>query len=155
MNTVSIDIALYLRDIHAYVIGDAGPSNWPVYAGEIPAEKDEAIGLYATGGPDPAITFNASEPNTDYSTFQLRVRGKNSLEVNNQLEILIGLLTQTSHWYVYANAAHDTVPPNGTGMVTHYLDVLPAGSPFDLPRDENNRFVKVTSFRTLREDRQY
>lgn len=155
MNTVSIDIALYLRDIHGYTIGDAAVSDWPVYAGEIPAEKDNAIGLYATGGPDQSITFNPNDPNTDYSTFQLRVRGLNSLEVNNQLEILTNLLTQTSHWYVYANDAHDTMPVVGTGVVTHYLDVLPSGSPFDLPRDENNRFIKVMSFRTLREDREY
>lgn len=68
---------LLLDDVREYLIaqgvgGPASPADWPIYCGFFPADQDQMIGIFPTGG-YPADTMLRENRRL---TFQTRIRGR-------------------------------------------------------------------------------
>jgi len=132
MNLVGIDIVDLL---HSLGLGVKGTS---LFVGEISGSAPTGIGVHSYPGPSLAQdrTHNRLGQTLERPRFQVDCRAPEYAIAGSKAYEIYERLTKL-----------------GTFIVnnTRYLSVLPVTTPGELPRDENNRAIFVTSYEARRE----
>lgn len=128
MNSPAHDIALYLDDMGVGVFGSA--SGWAIAVGAEPATPDDAITIYDTGGEDP----DTDELDVDRTAIQVRVRSASYTGAYAKQDEIKDILILTQP------IAADT----------SLLRVMMTSDIMSLGRDDNNRHVLTSNYRTRR-----
>ena len=103
---------------------------------EIPADKDIALAIIRSGGPDPEHTFGANtKPAFIHPSFQIRFVHPNKTLMDGIWDSIINVL----------NGKTDYTP---TGTSRTYLFISQQGDIIPLGRDDNRRHIEVLNFNT-------
>lgn len=129
MNAPCVDLAQYLAALGG--IGAIGASSgWAISQGREPAEPDNTITIYDTGGTDPFVDAEMYEP-----TVQVRVRANSYVAAYAKIqEVAQALIVPT------ARDINDA----------HYVGIWQVGGVVSLGNDANNRTRLVVNFKMKR-----
>ena len=136
MNPVSEDIKDLL--VAEGLGSDAGTDDWAIYRSQEPDTPNKVVTIYDTGGPPPGYVYRVVVPETQYPTFQIRVRGEDYTEVYEKIEAIKDYLNTVTGWFV------DTATEYGRPFQTSEI--------ISLGKDENGRSVLVVNFKIIRQD---
>lgn len=133
MNPASKDIAKWIAseaDPYAGIGAFAGDDSFAVYCAVEPAEPNDVVTVYDTGGPGP----DTDELNLDNVTFQVRVRCETYSEGYHIHEIIRDML-------LFNEPVCETSSFAGVAMTTGILAI---------GRDENNRHLLTANYSAIR-----
>lgn len=136
MNPVSRDIKDLL--VAQSLGGDGGTDDWAIYRSQEPTTPNKCITIYDTGGPAPGYFYDVDVAETQYPTFQIRVRAENYTVAYAKIEAIKNYLNSVTGWFV------DTTIEYGRPFQTS--DILSLG------KDENQRSLLVVNFKIIRQD---
>ena len=133
MTTPAVELAQYLADNGVGARG--GNAQWGIHVSREPAQPDDVITLYDTGGdPPPAISANLRS-----RAIQVRVRAVDYLAGVAKQEEIYNLLAQP--------AIEETPTPLQRDIGIHtYIGVWLTGEITSIGRDENDRFLITANY---------
>lgn len=121
MNPTSVDIA---HHIESFVIEPL------CYVSEEPADPNNTVTIYDTGGSDPVVVGDLYAP-----TIQIRVRNLDYESAYQKMQAIVLILC---------------VPKSFTINDTNYVGVWQQGDIISLGKDQNNRYILTANFRIER-----
>lgn len=139
MNPVSKDIKDLL--VTAGLGGDAGVDDWAIYRGQEQTVPFNTITVYDTGGPLPGYFYDVTVAETQYPTFQIRVRGVDYDTAYAKMEAIKDYLNTVTGWFVTVGAER-----------TEYGRPFQTSEIFSLGKDEGGRSLFTINFKIIRQD---
>lgn len=117
----------------ASLIAESGQGTYgaDLFVGRLPSAPDNCVGVTTYQGLAPQYVHERGDPLIDRASFQVLIRSQRQL----------GLLAAESK--AYAIWTHLASVANRTVGSTHFLAILPYQSPFEIPSDDNERFLYV------------
>ena len=134
MKSASQDVGQFLVDEGIGVFG--GQTPFAIYVNNEPPSPDDVITLYDTQSPPPARTMNNTSVLTKFTNFQIRVRGNDQKAVYEKLDSIIVKLNEIPAWITINS--------------TRYMNFQPITDSFRLPQDDNERWIFVINYQTIR-----
>lgn len=115
--------------------GGIGTVGSTIFIGEVPPEPDAMVCLFNYGASPNDYTFGATGAIIEYPRFQAIARATTYTAARSKIQSIYALL--------------DAIV-NETLSGTLYLRIYALGAPYDMPRDQNGRYVAQCNFEAYR-----